>query len=127
MEKKISKEEFIQIIENNEEGLYDYQLAEKLGITPIWFSQLKKKYKEDIRNIAKEMTVKSAAEMVNILKSLAMRGDTSAARISAVKTLLEIAEVYSSKHILEGSEKIPILLNILNHSSCFSKNKNKVK
>jgi len=124
MERKITKEEFIEVLENNEEGLYDYQLAKKLGITPDWFCILKKKYKEDIRDVAKEMAIKSAIEMVNLLKSEARRGDTSAARISAIKTYLEMAGVHSSKHILEGSEDTPILFDIINHSSGFKKKDN---
>ena len=123
MERKVTKEEFIQVIENNEENLYDYQLAEKLGITPVWFCQLKKEYKEDIRDLAKEMTIKSAAEMVNMLLSLARHGDTSAARISAAKSVLEMAGVYKQKIDAEIDNKKPFILNILNHSSRFTNGK----
>lgn len=86
---KVTKEQFIQTIENNEEGLTNLELASKLEISPQYFYDLKKQYKNDIRDIAKEMAEKSAAEQVNNLKRNAKKGDTKAST-----TLLELADVY---------------------------------
>ena len=53
MAKKITKEKFIQDIENNEEGLTNKELAAKLDISEQYFYKLKKKYRDQIRDIAR--------------------------------------------------------------------------
>ena len=91
---KVSKNQFIQVIENNEDGLPDKDLAVKIGITPEHFCHLKKLYQNDIRDAARELTRRIALEQVQNLRRNAKKGDSQAAKylLDMEKTLdLEVS------------------------------------
>ena len=54
--KIITKEKFIEAIENNGDGLFGYEIAVTLNISPSFFYDLRRKYKKKIMEIAREMT-----------------------------------------------------------------------
>jgi len=104
MERKVTKEQFIEAIENNEEGLYDFQLAAKLGITPEWFSHLKTEYMDKICDYTTIMAKKTAVDQINNLKRNArIKFDTKASL-----ALLEKAGEYTpaSKQTIDGDIKV---------------------
>lgn len=86
---KITKEKFIEALENNEDNLSSVELAATLEISISYFYKLRTEYKEDIKNKAKELSEKLAIEQVQNLQRNALKGDTKASQL-----LLEMATVY---------------------------------
>ena len=103
MSKKVTKESFIQAIENNEDGLTNIELASKLGISKQYFYDLRRKFQDDIRDISVEMTKQIAINQIKNLERNSDKGDTRAAII-----LLEMAGVYvpASKQRLNIDAKV---------------------
>ena len=89
MSKLITKKRFIEAIENNDAGLTNQELATSMGISEPYFYDLRRKYRDQIRDITREMAKERAARNMNNLQRNSDRGDTKAAL-----ALLEIAEVY---------------------------------
>ena len=92
MAKKITKKEFLEALENNENGLSDGELATKLGIHRNWFCELRKRYREDIREAGLRLAKALVLEQMANLRRNACKGDTRAAVI-----LLEMADAYTPK------------------------------
>jgi len=92
--KKVTRRQFIEIIENNVDEKTDRQLAVELGITHEWFSKLKSRYKADIKDAARAIIQKNTVTLVNCLIRNAKNKDSQAAKIllDMEKTLdLEVA------------------------------------
>jgi len=98
MSKKATKEKFIQVIENNRDGLTNVELAALLKISVSYFYKLRHQHLEEIKNYAIEYAKSLALEQVANLARNSRRGDTAAA-----KTILEMAGAYipASKKKLE--------------------------
>jgi len=101
MKRKITKKQFVEAVENNEDRLTGKQLAVKLGISEVHFCRLLKRYRNSIRDAAVELTKKIALKMVRCLEKNAVRGDTQAA-----KTVLEMAGAYVSRQKVDSTHKI---------------------
>lgn len=86
---KVTKEKFIQALENNEDGLTNEEISKKLGISVPYFYELRRNYRKDVRDRASEMAQTLAVEQIQNLRNNAKAGDTAA----AVK-LLEIGGAY---------------------------------
>ncbi len=110
MAKLITKEKFIQAIENNEKGLTNEELAVTLGISLSYFYDLRKKYQNDIHDLAKEMAKRTAATQVSNLMKNAAKGDTRASKI-----LLEMSRTYmpSLKQEHTGQITINYIINAI--------------
>jgi len=105
MSKKVSKKRFIQTIENNEDGLTNKELAYSLGISEAYFYDLRRRYRQEIRDVAKEMATEVAVEQIQNLRRIARKGN-----VRAALALLEIAGVYalSNRQKTESdNQKIP--------------------
>lgn len=89
---KVTKKQFIEAVENNEEGLTNIELAAKLGISEQYFYDLKKKYRDELRKTAKEMIQKYAVDLARHLIEQSRKGKTE-----ATKTALEMIGLYRSK------------------------------
>ena len=89
---KVTKKQFIEAIENNEEGLTNIELATKLGISEQYFYDLKKKYRDELRDTAREMIQKSAVDLVRHLIEQSRKGKTEATKVA-----LEMIGLYRSK------------------------------
>jgi len=79
--KKVTRRQFIEIIENNVDEKTDRQLAVELGITHEWFSKLKSRYKADIKDAARAIIQKNTVTLVNCLIRNAKNKDSQAAKI----------------------------------------------
>lgn len=88
MARKITRKKFIEAIENNEEGLTSKEMSDKLGISRAYYYKLRKKYRDEIVDAARELVKSVAADQVNNLVRNARSGDTQAA-----KTLLEMTKL----------------------------------
>jgi len=91
---KVTKKQFIQVIENNESGRPDKELAVDIGISHEHFSRLKNKYKAEIKDAARAIIQKNTVTLVNCLIRNAKNKDSQAAKIllDMEKTLdLEVA------------------------------------
>lgn len=105
---KVTKEKFIQTLEDNELGLTNEELATKLGISVPYFYELRRNYRKDVRDRASEMAQTLAVEQIQNLRKNAAKGDTNA----AVK-LLEMAGSYipASKQKLEiDAENVGVIV-----------------
>jgi len=89
---KVTKKQFIETIENNEEGLTNIELAAKLGISEQYFYDLKKKYRDELRKTAKEMIQKYAVDLARHLIEQSRKGKTEATKVA-----LEMIGLYRSK------------------------------
>jgi len=89
MNRKVTKKQFIEALENNEDRLTHQELAKELHITKEWFSKLFKRYRDAIRDAAIERAKALAMEQIENLRKNARKGDTKAAKV-----LLEISLVY---------------------------------
>ncbi|MFZ5517671.1 MAG: transposase [Candidatus Zhuqueibacterota bacterium] len=98
MSVKITKNKFIEAIENNEQGLTNIELATKLGISEQYFYDLKKKYRDDLKETASEMIQKYAIDLVRDLITQSRKGKTEATKIA-----LEMIGLY--KNIDKGKER----------------------
>lgn len=100
MPRKITKEKFIQAIENNELGLTNQELATSMGISEPYFYDLRKKYRNEIRDLACEMVKQYAGAQIHNLRRNADNGDTKAAL-----AILQMAGIYtpSSRQQIEAS------------------------
>jgi len=78
--KKISRQKFIQAIENNIDCKSDKELALELGITPEWFSKLKNRYAPEIKEAARKIIKKNSATLVGYLMRNAKSGSDNAAK-----------------------------------------------
>ena len=98
MSKKVTKEKFIQVIENNRDGLTNVELAALLKISVSYFYKLRHEHLEEIKIHTVELAKSLALEQVTNLARNARKGDTAAA-----KTILEMAGAYipASKQKLE--------------------------
>ena len=103
---KVTKKQFIEAIENNEEGLTNLELATKLGISEQYFYDLKKKYKDELKDAAREILLKNAVELARHLLAQSKAGKTE-----ATKTGLEIIEIYKSNLNLNLTNKIQEEIN----------------
>ena len=108
MNRKVTKNMFLEVIENNTDNKPDYELARELSISREWFSKLKKRHMGEITRLATDMAKLMAVRAVNDLIRQSKNGNTSASRI-----LLEMAGAYtpSQKHI--GDQKQPLRVLVL--------------
>lgn len=77
---KVTKEQFLQAIVNNDDNLNNLQLAAKLGISEQYFYELRDKYSTNIRQFVKKSVRSMLPEQVRNLQKNAKSGDTSAAK-----------------------------------------------
>jgi len=98
---KVTKKQFIETIENNEDRKPNKELAADLDISEKRFYELLKRWRDDIRDAAVELTKKKAIKMVQCLERNAGEGDTQAA-----KTVLEMAGAYVQRQKVEQNVKL---------------------
>jgi len=104
---KVTKKQFIEAIENNEDRKPNKELAADLDISEKRFYELLKRWRNEVRDVATEMAKKAAADMVYDLKRNSKKGDTSAS-----KTILEIAGVIKPKGLIVGDDGNTVTLNV---------------
>ena len=98
---KITKKKFIETIENNDDGYTIAELSGQMGITTQYFYYLRKRYRNEIVDAAREMVKHYAAEAVlNLAKNMRNK-DTKAA--------LAILEMVGAA---ESDRKIQVDINI---------------
>jgi len=107
VKQKVTKKQFIEAVENNEDGLANKEIATQLGISEKRFYDLLKRWRNEVRDAAAELTKKLAVKMVYCLRKNAEKGDTQAAR-----TILEIAGVIKPKGFIVGDGNGSITLNV---------------
>ncbi len=100
MNQKVTKEQFLQIIENNEEGKKDYELAKELGITHQQFSNLRRKHSAEIVAMAREITRRRAERYLHDLERQSKK-EKETGKTAATKILLEMAGAYTPKQQTE--------------------------
>lgn len=86
---KVSKEQFIYAIINNNENKNAIELATELGISVSHFNNLRKKYKIEHKDKLKEIAQEYSMEQIANLRKSANEGN-----VKAQCVLLEIAELY---------------------------------
>jgi len=104
---RITKRHFLEVIEGNIDGKPDYELAEELGITPEWFSHLRKRHTDDIVKLSNTMIRKRAEKLSNDLLRESGKDLTA-----ATKAGLEIVGTYqpSTKHVGDPSKPVAVLV-----------------
>ena len=105
---KVTKNKFLEVIENNTDNKPDYELARELSISREWFSKLKKRHMGEITRLATDMAKLMAVRAVNDLIRQSKNGNTSASRI-----LLEMAGAYSPSQKYLGDKKQPLRILVL--------------
>ena len=102
MPKKVTVKKVLEAIENNEDGLLDYELAKQLNISSQHFSNIKREYIDDFVDMSKRLAKLSSTKQIRNLERNADKGDTSASRL-----LLEIGKVHEpqSKFKVDGTVK----------------------
>jgi len=78
---KVTKKQLIEALENNTDNKSDGQIAIELGITREWLCKLKKRYQQDLKQAAYELTNRIVLEQVNNLRRNAKAGSDRAAEI----------------------------------------------
>jgi len=106
---KVTKKQFIEALENNEEGLTNIELAAKLGISEQYFYDLKKKYRDELRDTAREMMQRYAIDLVRHLIEQSRKGKTE-----ATKTALEMIGLYRSKMDIDFNARLQEVMAVRN-------------
>jgi len=95
---KVSKNRFIDAIVNNEDGLNNDEISSQLGISRQYFYKLKKKWKDELRDAARQIALNYATQAVKDLLKQSQDGKTN-----ATTALLELAEVKTQKSLLDSA------------------------
>ena len=100
MSAKVTEIEFIEAVENNDEGLNNQELAAKLGITEQWFYKLRNKYRDKLKDAAIKIIQNNAADLVRDLLKQSRDGKTQATLAG-----LEMLEIKKKDSLFPDSDK----------------------
>ncbi len=96
IQKKVTKEEFIEAIINNTDNKSNAQLADELGISHRHFYRLQEEYAIRSKDEVKKYAQRFTSEMVQLLRKNANKGSDR-----AIQLLLEIGEAYTPSNKLD--------------------------
>ena len=103
LEKKVTRERFLELVMNNEDGLNKKEMATKLEISEQYFYKLLREYRIKSKAELKTYIEPMVPELIDNLRKSARKGSDRAAQL-----LLEMGEQYtpSNKVDLKGSMNI---------------------
>lgn len=109
LEKKVTKEEFIQAIMDNTDRLNNIELAKEMGIHIQTFYRYQKEYKIKDKTELREYVRRYIPELIEQLRANARKGSDK-----AIQLLMEITGVYTPANKVDMSKRLTINYNIGN-------------
>jgi len=107
IQKKITKDEFVEVVLNNTDRKTNVELSKMLGISETHFYRLQKEYAIRSKDEVKKYAQLYTAELMQMLRSNAKKGSDR-----AIQLLLEMGESYTPSNKLDMKATLSIEYNI---------------